>query len=327
MDIVIAIGIIILFTGLIATISYHIYLASMSVKMISTAEAYIVDIFEEVAVRYYDDINESSLVNYFNRKYHAGGAWEAEAIRYGSGKNTKATFTVAIEVKYGPNQCSTMQELMDSGELDLVKTITLHISYKLGDKQEELTVSKTKVRESLMSPNVPDINILAEDYGVDIENIYPIKYANGTWQICSVNDVTWYNYNNGHWATALVADGNYDENTIGTTLKPEELDQMGEICFWVPRYSYKYININTYEIRFNYSLSDKYVKIDDEQDEQGSKYQRLEGIEFGEGFDSATSIFDEKETGRWISEEQINTPPMMHYYEYINKSQYQRKVF
>ena len=69
-DALIAVLILILFSGLIATISYNIYLSNTSIKRMSKATSYIVDMFEYIDKSDYDYVTEENLAEYFNNKYY-----------------------------------------------------------------------------------------------------------------------------------------------------------------------------------------------------------------------------------------------------------------
>ena len=69
-DALISVLIITLFAGLIATISYNIYLSNTSVKRMSKATGYIVDMFEYIDKTYYDEVTKDNLKKYFNDKYN-----------------------------------------------------------------------------------------------------------------------------------------------------------------------------------------------------------------------------------------------------------------
>ena len=83
-DAIIAVLIITLFTGLIASISYNIFLSNSSIKRMSRANSFIIDAFEYVDRSYYDDVTKESLEVFFNEdsKYNN----EAIALAYIEGE-------------------------------------------------------------------------------------------------------------------------------------------------------------------------------------------------------------------------------------------------
>ena len=219
-DVLIAIAIITLFTGLVTSISYNIYLATMSTQRMSQANAYISDVFAQSDKLYYDDVTTNGLTTYFNDKY----------------KNTAYTVTITVD-QYKPN---------GDASLDLVKIITMNVKYKVGSKDQKLEMTKVKQREVLITPNAPDLSML--------QNAIPIKYSNGAWTVCDAKDSNWYNYNNGYWATAFVPNsGSTITADIGKTLSAADLIG-GSLYVWIPRYG-----ISGGTINFLYGTGDNYV--------------------------------------------------------------------
>ena len=68
-DALLAVALIVLFSGIIATISYNIYIATSSLKRSSKATEYITNVFEHAKKEYYDDVTEEKLVEYFNTNF------------------------------------------------------------------------------------------------------------------------------------------------------------------------------------------------------------------------------------------------------------------
>lgn len=65
-DALIAILIASLFTGLIATLSYNVYTASVATKRNVEANSYIIDFFEHVDLLSFEDVTEQNLIDYIN---------------------------------------------------------------------------------------------------------------------------------------------------------------------------------------------------------------------------------------------------------------------
>ena len=136
--------------------------------------------------------------------------------------------------------------------LDLVKQITVIVSYKLGNKMQNIPMTMIKQRENLKTPNEPDIN-LAES--IEAKKIYPIKKVNNKWKVCNINDSNWYNYESGRYAIIAYIDED-EEINVGeeVDITSEEID----IKVWIPRYAY---NEDEEELIFLYSDTNNYVKI------------------------------------------------------------------
>lgn len=246
-DALIAILIIALFAGLIASISYNIYLSSSSVKRMSKATGYIVDVFEYVDKSYYDEITKDNLINYFNNKYYYG----SDGITQKTGAEVIANKEeINTPFKAEINVTNYNEILGNQDKLDLVKEIAITVKYKLGNKDQEITMKHIKSREKLKTPNAPDFNLLNLE---DKTYAYPIKKVNNNWVICDETDGAWYNYEDGKWAVVLKTSKNYSVNA--------EVDinnlQTGETIYtWIPRYAY---DENNKSIVFLYSNSNNYI--------------------------------------------------------------------
>lgn len=107
-DTIIAITIFMIFTALVITISYNIYLQSNFIKRNSTATNYIVDLFEYAQSLNFDDVTGDNLNSYVNSKNYKG-------------------YTITIndtEIKEG-----------------YIKQIEVTVTYKLGNKENSVSMS------------------------------------------------------------------------------------------------------------------------------------------------------------------------------------------
>lgn len=135
-DGLVAILVAILFTGIIATLLYNIYIANVSVKRITTANTYIIDIFEQSEKMSYEDVTAANLITYFNEKYYNNDKKEAQAMSQDG--TTDAKYKVIINVqKYNQTQGNQDKE-------DIVEEITLTVKYKLGNKNQEINMKHIK---------------------------------------------------------------------------------------------------------------------------------------------------------------------------------------
>lgn len=145
-DALIAILIIALFSGLIATISYNIFLSNSSIKRMSMATEYIVDLFEYIDKSYYDDVTKDNLVKYFNGKYYykEDGVTPKEDAKVKlkeQNENIDTPFKAEINiVKYNETEGNT-------DKLDIVQEITMTVTYNLANKEQKVEMTTTKVRE------------------------------------------------------------------------------------------------------------------------------------------------------------------------------------
>lgn len=145
-DALIAVLIIVLFSGLIATISYNIYLSNSSIKRMSKATSYIVDVFEYIDKTNYDDVTKENLISYFNNKYYYAEDGvtpksDAEVKLKEADENVDTPFKAEISiVKYNETEGNT-------DKLDLVQEVTMTVKYKLGNKDQEITMTRNKTLE------------------------------------------------------------------------------------------------------------------------------------------------------------------------------------
>lgn len=138
-DALIAVLIIILFSGLIATISYNIYISNSSIKRMSKATNYIVDLFEYIDKIEYEEVTEENLINYFNSKYYLGNNPEVKML--GTNETASTPYKAEINIiKYNETEGNT-------DKLDLVQEITMTVKYKLGNKDQEITMVRNKTKE------------------------------------------------------------------------------------------------------------------------------------------------------------------------------------
>lgn len=144
-DALIAVLIIVLFSGLIATISYNIYISNSSIKRMSKATSYIVDIFEYIDKINYEDVTKDNLISYFNNKYYyeedgVTPKSDAEVKLKEADENVETPFKAEISiVKYNETEGNT-------DKLDLVQEITMTVKYKLGNKDQEIIMTRNKTK-------------------------------------------------------------------------------------------------------------------------------------------------------------------------------------
>lgn len=149
-DALIAILIIALFTGIIATIIYNIYLANTSIKRMSIATGYITSIFEYTEKIYYDDVTIENLKKHIQ---------ETESNFYTNNENNKIVIESnnndEIKEEFGNPNAYTINIYIEyynktegnTEKLDLIKQITVTVSYKLGNKNQSISMTKIKQRE------------------------------------------------------------------------------------------------------------------------------------------------------------------------------------
>ncbi|MBQ6992309.1 MAG: hypothetical protein IJN50_05320 [Clostridia bacterium] len=268
-DTFISVLVITLFVGLIATLTYNIYLSTMSTKRNSQATAYIVEIFEYIDKQYYKDVTEQNLVNYIENKYNnaenADTNNEISDINIASARNVTGLENTSDtnEILTTPYKIEIAITPYDE-KFDLVKTITVTIKYNLGTKEESITMTKVKAKENLITPNEPNMDNLVVN---DNMKIYPIKFIDGAWYVTDTKkDTTWYNYENGYWATVFVSKDDYKEGEIISSTS------LGDYYVWIPRYAY----YNS-DIKFLYEETEQYVNEEGNLESLPDEYTVVEG--------------------------------------------------
>ena len=286
-DAVLGVALAILFSGIIATLSYNIYVTSSSLKRSSKALEYITSTFEYVATQYYDNVTEDNIKNYISTKLDG-------KISINEGTPYKAQVSVT---NYNQMEGNT-------DKLDLVKEITMSVTYKLGDKDQTIEIKTAKSREKLEVPNKPDLDKIAITEG---QYIYPIKYVNGNWEVTSKDDTNWYDYDRGLWGTAVVTT---TPKSIGDVITYAD----GTIYLWVPRFEYT-PNPNSedkYVVNFLYKNTNKRIVV-----KEG--ITKIEDRELKSVEDSIPNEFiQNKNTGVWIIKRDLIYDP----YLFLNKSKY-----
>jgi Tfp pilus assembly protein PilE len=262
-DALIAILIISLFAGLVAVISYNNYIASSSIKRMSKATGYIVDMFEYIDKTYYDDVTEEKLINYFNNKYY----YETN-----NGTPKKDAEVKIIDIQDTIDDTPFKAELTlinynqtegNEDKIDLVKEITMKVTYKLGNKEQNLEMKRIKQREKLETPNRPNLSLIKLEEG---EKIYSIKNSEEGWVVCDLRDNAWYNYQNGNWAMAVKTN---EDLTVGQHIDLNNLAQNEVKYTWIPRFGYDATNN---KLVFLFSNSDKFL-------DSAEGYNNLEQID------------------------------------------------
>lgn len=92
-DALIAVVILMVFTGVIISVSYNIYLQSNFIKRNEQATNYIIEIFEYAQGLVFEDVNSQVMVNYINNKYENTKAIIGE---YSDGTQKQAAYTIFI---------------------------------------------------------------------------------------------------------------------------------------------------------------------------------------------------------------------------------------
>lgn len=301
-DAVLGVALAILFSGIIATLSYNIYVTSSSLKRSSKALEYITSTFEYVATQYYDNVTEDNIKNYISTKLDG-------KISINEGTPYKAQVSVT---NYNQTEGNT-------DKLDLVKEITMSVTYKLGDKDQTIEIKTAKSREKLEVPNKPDLDKIAITEG---QYIYPIKYVNGNWEVTSKDDTNWYDYDRGLWGTAVVT---ATPKSIGDVITYAD----GTIYLWIPRFEYN-PNPETTQDKKGYHIVNFLYKNTNKRIVIKNGTTKIENRELESTEDSLPNQFtkpgeygdpkwkNEELTGVWIRKVELDKEP----YKYFNLTKY-----
>lgn len=294
-DAILAVAIAVLFAGIIVTLAYNIYITTNSLKRSSQALSYITSTFEYVATQYYDDITKDNIEKYIN------GNEEENIVALDEG-----TLSTANTTPYKAEVTVTNYNETEGNEtkLDLVKEITMSITYKLGEKEQKIEMKTAKSREKFENPNRPDLDLLILE-GNNYK--YPIKYVEGQWKIATINDADWYNYNDGIWATVLVTK---EQKVVGDIVTKDD----GTIYLWIPRFAYS--TEDTTNIEFLYKNTDNQI-IDND------------GITKIEATQLITPTIFLKKSGLWIEEENLTEEPYTYFQNkyVLNTTKYEGKLW
>ena len=122
-DAIIAIVILMIFTGVIVSVAYNIYLESHFIKRNEQSTSYIVEIFEYAQGLEYVDVNSTNLINYINNKYDI-----AKAISgiYSEETEKEASYTIFINVEE---------------KNSYIKQVDVTVTYRLGGKDKIVSMS------------------------------------------------------------------------------------------------------------------------------------------------------------------------------------------
>lgn len=131
-DAIIAILIIMLFTGIIVSLIVNIVLESQIIKLNSQQIDFATEILEYAELLTYEEVTEEKLIEYINKK-------NVDYVSAGTGtESLTTTYRIAIDVqKYSEIENNTEK-------LDIIKIVTVTVETDLDDKEYTTTVSGLK---------------------------------------------------------------------------------------------------------------------------------------------------------------------------------------
>lgn len=123
-DAIIAIGIFIIFTGVIISISYNIYIQSNFIKRNEQATNYIIEVFEYAQSMVFEEVNSDKIIDYINNKYKNVKTIKGEYID----KNKKQTgYTIFVNIT--------------DVNVNYIKKIDITVEYELGGKTKTVNMA------------------------------------------------------------------------------------------------------------------------------------------------------------------------------------------
>lgn len=128
-DAVIAVAILTVFTGIIASIAYNIYVQSNFIKRNEQATDYIVELFEYAQGLMYNDLNSEVMVEYINNTYDNAKAVKGE---YTENAQKQAAYTIFVNVT--------------DERKDYIKKVDITVMYKL-NKKSQIVNMKTLIKK------------------------------------------------------------------------------------------------------------------------------------------------------------------------------------
>lgn len=251
-DIALAVLIITIFMSVITSLYINLYTSNVEILRREQAIGYATSILEKIDELYYNDVNNET----FNVVEKSNGKKSVAGIDIDSGYDVN----INIE-KYNPGDI----------DIDVVKTINLTVSYKVGNKQKNIDFTKIKEKENIVLPNIPELN----------SGMVAVKYNSNNELIqTNSNDSGWYNYFTRKWPMAVMkSDITNNGNVIGPAT----------IYIWIPKFAY-----NGNNVEFIYGYGNKTV----------DKNNNLVNISSGY---TIPDEFSGDKSGIWINSSELNS--------------------
>ena len=205
-DIALAVLIITIFMSVITSLYINLYTSNVEILRREQAIGYSISILEKIDELYYDEVNNENfkVIEKTNGKKSIAGI------------NIDRGYDVDINIEtYKP----------EDFDIDVVKTINLKLKYEVGNKQRKIDFMKIKEKESMVVPNIPELEsgMVAAKYNSN-NNLIQTNSA----------DRNWYNYLNKKWAVAVMKS---DITNSGNIISP------ATIYVWIPKFAYNGNNV------------------------------------------------------------------------------------
>lgn len=177
-DVAVAITLIVVTLGVVTAIYVNVNNKIKENVRYSNSVRMATQIVENIQAKNYD-----YLINYCNQVNESNVYFKN--VIGGSGEkifevNVPKGYTASIQSKRGSNT-----------GLDLVRDVTVTVTYKIAGKTNSVSLHLVKEKEILEQTNKPDMTSINKGSSL---NYYPIKYYNGKYYVTDENDPEWYNY-------------------------------------------------------------------------------------------------------------------------------------
>lgn len=267
-DVAISIIVIVLTVGIVASIYVNTTNKSKDQLRYSAATRIATQVMENIQSMTYQEV------------YDSIGDGASVDIDHG---DTDSILGVKVLQGYGVTITSkTVNE-----DLDIVRDITVEVTYKLSTSSKSITLSTVKQLELPEQTNEPDISLLENELSSGY--YYPVKLSGTSYVVTATSDPDWYNYDSNKFATIVVysIDPGYSigdkVSTSGATL-----------YYWIPRYA-----IVDSEAVFCYGTSDKIIKYGEISSDLYGYYVSSDTVSeyVSDGFATNDAI-----TGMWVSD-------------------------
>ncbi len=120
-DLIVALGVFTVFASLLCTLLYYVYKSNLQTRMSALATNYAIQILEDVDLISYDDV-KNGMEDYYIDKFSIANG-----------------FDISIDVRGYYSEKSAIQ--------DVIKMVTLTITYDFGATTENIVIEKMKVKE------------------------------------------------------------------------------------------------------------------------------------------------------------------------------------
>ena len=218
-----------------------------------------------------------------------------------------------VSVPSGYSATVTTSEV-DEAEIDVVRDITVNVTYKISNTEKSITLYTTKEKELLEQTNEPNLNLI-EDY--DSSNYYAIKYTSSGYMVTVTSDEDWYNYDMGEYALIYYSSNSYN---YGDIISSGSI-QYGSVYIWVPRFGLD----EDSELAYCYGTSDYMISFELYNDSLYS--YMLTGSGSGEEytvnsiFSYVTNTFEENDglSGVWYEPNGTNDSVTENAYDALNE--------